>query len=151
MTGPSWRPRGLIRRWVVLRGRGGEHGGGGISLFMVLATVAVIVIVGLVVDGGAKAAGLDKASRLAAEAARSALQVANLAADEVPETAAEREVSRYLTSAGATSWTTRIDGSAVVVTVTLSEPTKLLSLMGFDAWTVTASSRADGLYGLNAQ
>jgi hypothetical protein len=136
----------LATRWRQLRHRGGEHGGGGgISLVMILAGFALIVCTGLVVDGGAKAAGLDRATRLATEAARSGLQVANLPSGQVPEVAATAEVDRYLASAGVTG-TTRIEGSQVIVTVTITGKTKLLSLMGVDSWTVTGTGRADGLY-----
>jgi Flp pilus assembly protein TadG len=139
---------GVARRWRRLTDRGREDGSGGMSLLLLIAAFALLVVVGLVVDGGAKAAGLDKATRLAAEAARSALQAANLATGNIPDTVAATEVDRYLTTAGATSWTTTLDGTAVIVTVTLTRPTKLLPLMGVNSWTVTATGRADGLYGL---
>jgi hypothetical protein len=152
-TGPvSAVVAGVRRRWRRLTDSGREDGsGGGMSLLLLIATFALLVVVGLVVDGGAKAAGLDKATRLAAEAARSGLQAANLATGTIPDTVAETEVDRYLTSAGATAWTTTLDGTAVIVTVTLTRPTKLLPLMGVDSWTVTATGRADGLYGLYSQ
>jgi hypothetical protein len=136
----------LTVRWRQLRDRGGESGGGGgMSLVLVLVTFALIVCTGLVVDGGAKAAGLDRATRLATEAARSGLQVANLPTGQVPEVAATEEVNRYLGLAGVTG-STRVEGSQVVVTVTLTGSTKLLSLMGVNSWTVTGTGRADGLY-----
>ena len=136
----------LMARWRRLRDRGGEHGGGGgISLVLVLVTFALIVCTGLVVDGGAKAAGLDRATRLATEAARSGLQVADLPTGQVPQVAATQEVNRYLGLVGVTG-STRIEGSQVVVTVTLTGATKLLSLMGVNSWTVAGTGRADGLY-----
>jgi hypothetical protein len=104
-----------------------------------------------VVDGGAKAAGLDEALRLAAEAARSAVAPANLDEGAVPADAATARVDSYLRQAGATSWSSGVDGDSVIVTVTISRPTKLLGIMQADSWTVTATGRADGLFGSYAE
>jgi Flp pilus assembly protein TadG len=136
-------------RWRRLLDGGAERGsGGGMSLMLVIASFAMLVIVGLVVDGGAKAAGLDQAARLAGEAARSALQAADLAPGQIPGPVASAAVDTYLTTDGtATAWSTRVNGNTVIVTVTITRPTTLLRLMLVDSWTVTVTGRADGIYG----
>lgn len=137
----------LARRWAHLRGRGPEDGsGGGMSMFLVIATFALIVITGLVVDGGAKATALDRATRIASEAARSGLQVAAVDSGDSRDTAVRREVDRYLRSADATSWTTDVGDNTVVVHVTLTGRTKMLSIMGIDEWSVTGTGSADSIY-----
>lgn len=136
----------LSRRWAHLRDRGPENGSGSMSLFLVIATFALIVITGLVVDGGAKASALDRATRLASEAARSGLQVASIDSGDNRDTAVRREVDRYLRSADATSWTTDVGDNTVVVQVTITGPTKMLSIVGVDQWSVTGTGSADSIY-----
>lgn len=137
----------LYSRWQALRARGGEAGsGGGVSLMLIIATFALIIVTGLVVDGGAQAAAADRASRLAAEAARSGLQVANLNdGGQLSDEVVNAEVDRYLTAAGV-SGTTRVNGTEVIVIVVITGDTQLLSLMGVDHFTATGTGTADGLY-----
>lgn len=136
----------LSRRWSRLRDRGTENGSGSMSLFLVIATFALIVITGLVVDGGAKATALDRATRIASEAARSGLQVASIDSGDNRDTAVRREVDRYLRSAAATSWTTDVGDNTVVVQVTITGSTKMLSIVGVDQWSVTGTGSADSIY-----
>jgi hypothetical protein len=139
--------RFLARRWAHLRARGGEDGsGGGMSLFLVICSIALIIVTGLVVDGGAKATALDRATRIASEAARSGLQVASVDSGEIRDVAVRREVDRYLASADATSWTTDVGDNTVVVQVTITRRTKMLSIIGIDQWTVTGTGSADAIY-----
>jgi len=63
------------RRWG--RIRGGEAGsGGGISLVMLIGAIGLLMVLGLVMDGSARARALDRADQLASEAARAGLQAA---------------------------------------------------------------------------
>ena len=76
MTAVTW----WRARWTRLRNRelGGESGeGGGISFLMLGAAVALLMVLGLVLDGSAKAHALDRANQLAYEAARAGLQTVN--------------------------------------------------------------------------
>lgn len=136
----------LRSRWAQLRDRGPESGSGSMSLFLLIATFALIVITGLVVDGGAKATALDRATRIAGEAARSGLQVASIDSGDNRDTAVRRQVDRYLRSADATSWTTDVGDNTVVVQVTITGPTKMLSIVGVDQWSVTGTGSADSVY-----
>ena len=119
----------LRDRWSDLRSRDGEDGsGGGMSLVLLLCAMALLVVLGLVVDGGTKAQSLDRANRIAMEAAGAAVQ-------------------NYLAAEGV-SGDTHVQDNRVDVTVSLSEPTKMLSMVGIDEITVTGDGYATAIYSL---
>ena len=70
------RSRGqLAARFRQIDWHGEEGSGGGMSLLMLGAAVALMMILGLIVDGGAKARALDHAGAIAAETARAAAAI----------------------------------------------------------------------------
>lgn len=118
---------------VVARGhrwREDRGSAGGLALIALLAVAALMVVLGLVVDGGAKAAAADRANRIAMEAARAGAQVLTQqgGVDEV--------VQQYLAAEGV-SGTVVVSADRVDVTVELTEPTKVLSLIGYSRIKVT--------------
>ena len=137
----------LHRRWTELRGRGGENGsGGGISLVMLIGAIGLLMVLGLVMDGSAKAHALDRANRLASEAARAGLQAVNPAGDRVDAAAVRNAVNQYLNAEGA-SGTAEVADRQVIVHVSITEPTKMLSMIGIDSMTVTGDGTANLVYG----
>ena len=144
MTATWWRTR-----WTRLRskGHGGESGeGGGIAMLMFGAAVALLMVLGLVLDGSAKAHALDRANQLAYEAARAGLQTLNPSAARVDVVAVDRAVDDYLAARGV-SGTAEVTDQQVIVGVTISEPTKMLSMVGIDSMTVTGHGTANLVYG----
>lgn len=138
-----------LARWVRLRNRerGGESGeGGGISFLMLGAAVALLMVLGLVLDGSAKAHALDRANQLAYEAARAGLQTVNPSSARVDLVAVDTAVDSYLAAHGV-SGTAAIADQQVVVEVTITEPTKMLSMVGIDSMTVTGHGTANLVYG----
>ena len=143
MTAATW----WRARWVRLRNRGGESGeGGGISFLMLGTAVALLMVLGLVLDGSAKAHALDRANELAYEAARAGLQTVNPSASTVDAAAVDTAVTTYLTAHGV-SGTAEVADQQVVVEVTITEPTKMLSMVGIDSMTVTGHGTANLVYG----
>ena len=143
-TVTRWRAR-----WVRLRNRelGGESGeGGGIAFLMLGTAVALLMVLGLVLDGSAKAHALDRANQLAYEAARAGLQTVNPSASRVDAVAVDTAVENYLAAQGV-SWTAAIADQQVIVEVTITEPTKMLSMVGIDSMTVTGHGTANLVYG----
>ena len=136
-------------RWARLRNRelGGESGeGGGIAFLMLGAAVALLMVLGLVLDGSAKAHALDRANQLAYEAARAGLQTVNPSASRVDAVAVDTAVEYYLAAHGV-SGTAAIADQQVIVEVTITEPTKMLSMVGIDSMTVTGHGTANLIYG----
>ena len=136
-------------RWARLRNRthAGESGeGGGISFVMLGTAVALLMVLGLVLDGSAKAHALDRANQLAYEAARAGLQAVNPAASRVDVAAVDAAVDSYLAAQGV-SGTAVIADQQVVVEVSITEPTKMLSMVGIDSMTVTGHGTANLVYG----
>lgn len=119
---------------------------GSVTLFALVAGMGLLLVAGLVVDGGAKIRGLQRADRIAAEAARTAGQVIDspAAIDGQPPTldaaAAAAAAQRYLAGRGVTGTVTRTGGRALAVTVTVHEPTVFLGLIGIRDFTVTGSA-----------
>ena len=145
MTAMTW----WRARWTRLRHRelGGEAGGGGgISFLMLGAAAALLMVLGLVLDGSAKAHALDRANQLAYEAARAGLQTVNPSASRVDVVAVDTAVDKYLAAHGVLG-TAAIADQQVIVEVTITEPTKMLSMVGIDSMTVTGHGTANLVYG----
>ena len=105
----------------------------------------LLMVLGLVLDGSAKAHALDRANQLAYEAARAGLQTVNPSAS-VDVVAVDAAVDKYLAAHGV-SGTAAIAYQQVIVEVTITEPTKMLSMVGIDSMTVTGHGTANLVYG----
>lgn len=123
-----------------------EHGR--VTAFVVVLTSGCLFFAGLVFDGGLALAAKTRAIAHAQEAARAGAQELDLATyratgmfrpDPGPAQAAAQ---RYLAAVGATGAVT-ITGNTVHVTVTATEPTQLLGLLGIGEITVTGHGQAE--------
>lgn len=126
------------------RCRGDE---GRLSLLAIVLALAVLVMIGLSVDGGGKLRALQRADRIAVEAARAAGQA--IAAPQaiqggekvVDPPAAVAVVESYLAAVGVTGTVALSeDRRQVTVTVTIIYRTVFLGLIGIN--TLTATRRA---------
>jgi hypothetical protein len=137
-------PSGHVDRDVRVNRRS-DTGSGGMSLMLLVASVALLMILGLIVDGGAKARALDHAGAIASEAARAAAATYRPGDAAINPADADRAAQDYLTAAGATG-TITVAGLDVEATATLQQPTVFLPLVGIDAFTVTGSGQAQVVY-----
>lgn len=110
---------------------------GSVTLFLSIAVLGLLVMAGLVVDGGAKVRAAQRADRVAAEAARAAGQAVDLTsvlagtAIKVDTRAALAAARAYLTASGVTgSAEVSADGRSIVVHTAASEHTVFLGLIG---------------------
>ena len=132
----------LIRLRRRLRGEGGQ--GGGVSLMVLTMIPALLIVLGLVIDGGAKAAALDRANRIAMEAARTGAQSISGPGD-ISAAAANSAAQAYLATEGVAG-TVTVSGDRVDVHVSFAEPTKVLSIVGIDEWAVEGDGFAQVIY-----
>lgn len=112
-----------------------ERGGGAFSVPMAIAMLAMILVLGLVIDGVRAAQGLARADAIAQEAARAGGQALDPAAlargvTAVDPDAATIAAQAYLTAAGATGEATVIAPDRIHVTATITRPTVVLGLLG---------------------
>lgn len=123
---------------------------GSVTVFLAVAAVGLLALVGLVVDGAAKVRAVQRADRIAAEAARAAGQAVDLtgvlAGDgiHVDRRAAVVAAEAYLDAAGAPG---RVDfapgGRSVTVTTTATASTVFLGLIGIEHFQVRGSAEVD--------
>ncbi|MCU0263288.1 MAG: pilus assembly protein TadG-related protein [Candidatus Nanopelagicales bacterium] len=120
---------------------------GAVTLFVAIAMVGLLALAGLVVDGGAKVRAVQRADRLAAEAARAAGQAIDLGAVlegsdvRVDRRAALVAAESHLRAAGVDGSVRVVDGGAgIVVSTTTSAPTVFLGLVGVPSFTVRGSA-----------
>ena len=129
-----------LRRWLWC-----EDGQGGVASLMILTMIpALLIVFGLVIDGGAKAAALDRANRIAMEAARTGAQSVSGPGD-ISAAAADSAAQAYL-AAEDVAGTVTVTGDRVDVHVSFAEPTKVLSIIGFDEWAVEGDGFAQVIY-----
>ena len=119
---------------------------GSVSLFLVVAVLAMLIAVGLVVDGGHKLRATQRADDAAAEAARAALQSVRPAdtirgrRPRIDQAAAVGAAQRYLAAAGVAG-SVSVTGDRVQVQTSSSFTPAFLSLIGLGSQSVTG--RAD--------
>jgi Flp pilus assembly protein TadG len=122
---------------------------GALSLMIVVLFVAFIALAGIVVDGGAKLDADENAYGLAQEAARAgATSVDTSTAYRsgsfvVNPEQAQEAASTYLTLAGQHDFSVRAVGRHEIwVSVTISEPTTFLAIIGIGRFTCTGTATA---------
>ncbi|WP_409497261.1 TadE/TadG family type IV pilus assembly protein [Amycolatopsis sp. cmx-11-12] len=142
----------LSRRPALRRLR--EDQSGRVTAFVVIIVTAVLLFAGLVLDGGLALAAKVRALGEAQEAARVGAQEIDLAAYRAKGTLrlepqqATAAARNYLAAAGHTG-TVSVAGNTVNVTVTVSQSTQLLPLIGIGSITVTASGQAQPQRGIS--
>jgi Flp pilus assembly protein TadG len=133
---------------------------GALSLMVVVLFCALILMAGIVVDGGAQLTAYENAEALAQEAARAgatsvdASSAYRSGAFVVDAQQAQAAVSAYLATAGNRDYRVSLNGvsfignSAIEVTVTVTEPTEFLSLIGVPTISCRRSATASLVTGV---
>lgn len=117
---------------------------GSVTVWTISATVACMLILGLVVDGGTMLRARSDAFALASSAARAGAQELDSSAavqglTVLDPAAAERAALEYLAAHGA-SGTVAITDETITVTVTSATSLQLLRLTGAETASFTATS-----------
>lgn len=120
-----------------MRHRPPDERGNALSVFIVLLVPVLIVMIGLVVDGGGRLAAERAAETVAADAARAAVDARTTGGEAQARAAAEQR----LRAAGVTGEVT-IDSGWVTVTSTVDHRTVFLSLIGVDELTGRGAASA---------
>lgn len=135
--------------------RRGAGDRGSVTIFFAVAVIALLLGLGLVVDGGAKVRGLQRADDLAAEAARAGGQAINTpaaitgASPYLDPGTAVRSAQAYLHANAVTGTVSIIDGGrAVRVDVTTGTDTVFLALIGIHTMTTTGTAQASLVRGV---
>lgn len=127
---------------------------GTVTVFVSIFVVALLLVAGLVIDGGHTLAARREASYLAESAARAGAQELDVVALRTSDgaaldiEAARRRAELYLATAGVPGnvW---VEGNTVHVEVTITRRLSLLSLAGIREATVTASGEAHSVRGID--
>ncbi|BBG20666.1 hypothetical protein RVR_P140 (plasmid) [Actinacidiphila reveromycinica] len=129
---------------------------GGIAVFTAIVTIALLGIIGLVIDGGGKMNATERADTIAMEAARAAGQALDPGAavtgtayrvDPQAATAAAQAFLRQAGESGRISISP--DGTTITVTIHATYATKFLPAAGIDSLPVTGHGSAKLLHGVN--
>jgi hypothetical protein len=127
---------------------------GQLTLFVVFATLALVILAGLVVDGGyvlaARRRAIDHANGAARTGAAALAPAAYRAGGEVvlDGDAAVAAAQEYLAAAGHVG-TVGVDGDRVSVHLRFAQPLSLLRLVGMDAVTVAGRGEARSVRGID--
>ena len=125
----------------------GDAESGMVTAFVVIFTLALLLMAGLVLDGGlalaTKVQAIDDA-QAAARAGAQAIDIPTYRASgqiTLDPAQAAADAERYLAAAGQVG-TVSVNGKQVTVTVTITEPTQILSLAGINHLTETGTGTA---------
>ena len=120
---------------------------GMVTAFVVIFTLALVLVAGLVLDGGlalaAKVQAIDDA-QAAARAGAQAIDIPTYRASgqiTLDPALATADAEHYLAVAGHTG-TVSVNGEQVTVTVTITQATQILDLAGIDHLTETGTGTA---------
>ena len=126
---------------------------GQLTLFMVFATVAMLVLAGLVVDGGyvlaARRRAIDEANGAARAAAEAlAPSVYRSSGDVVLEEAAAVAAAQDYLAAAGHSGTVLVEDDRVSVSLSFAQPMTVLRVFGIDDVTVSGRGQARSIRGI---
>lgn len=128
---------------------------GSVTVFFTVAAAGLLVMIGLIVDGGAKITLAQRADNLAAQAARAAGQAAQPAdvitggAASVDPARAVRAADAFLAANHATGTVTLDpDRHGLTINLTLSAPTVFLGLVGVRDMSATGTAHARLIRGI---
>lgn len=137
-----------------LPGRRSAADRGSITLMLVVLFVALIALAGIVIDGGAKLNQAENATAIAQEAARAGAGMVNQAnaystgSFTVDQAQAIAAAEHYLASAGYHGSVTPAGAQSIEVTVKVTGPTRVLSIIGIDSMSSTGSATASLVTGV---
>jgi Flp pilus assembly protein TadG len=115
---------------------------------------ALLAFTGLVVDAGTKLDNYETAATYAQEAARAGAgqvdqsEAYSSATFVVDQAQAISAAQAYLAGCGVSGTVTAVGNDAIRVTVTITTPTKILSIIGIDSVTSTSTASASLLSGV---
>jgi hypothetical protein len=121
---------------------------GSITLMLLVMFVAMLALAGIVIDGGAKLDQAENANAIAQEAARAGAGMVNQAkalatgSFTVDQAQALAAAQRYLARAGYHGTATADGPDAIRVTVVVTAPTHVLSIIGIDTMRSVGSATA---------
>jgi Flp pilus assembly protein TadG len=128
---------------------------GGLSLMIAILFVPLAALAGIVVDGSAKLEADQNAVAAAQEAARAGAATVDRSSAYssgsfvIDRQQALRAARSYLIAAGYGRYAVAVAGTgAIQVSVTISEPTRFLSLIGVDSFTCTGTATASLVTGV---
>ena len=130
-----------------------EPESGQLSAFFAILVVPLVLVVGLVADGGGVLAAHQRAISDAFEAARAGAQELDVSALRstgtvtVDPTAAREAALRYLSKLGETG-VVSVDGDAVRVTVSFRHPLAILSAVGVGPVAISGTATATATQGV---
>ena len=130
---------------------------GSFSLMLVILTVPLLALAGLVVDGGAKLSAAENAYSVAQEAARAgagmvnqtnAYTTGNFTIDQNQAVAAAQAYLASVASQGFSGLATPAGTDSIRVSVSVTQPTRILSLIGIDTISASGSATASLVTGV---
>lgn len=130
------------RGWRMVR----DQRGMSMSVFIAVSVLALLLVAGLVVDGGAQAVAARRAELVAAAAARAAADqtaAARLAGQRPEAAAAIAAAQRVLADSGGVTGEVRFVEGRVRVSTTAAVDTVFLGLIGIQRLTGRGSAEAD--------
>lgn len=145
----------MTRRTAQRRPVTAPRDSGQITVFVVVMTVALILVAGLVLDGGLTLATRERALDEAQQAARAGAQAVNLAIYRRNGTLvlnpgqAVADARRYLAATGYQG-SVQVTGNVVTVEVTATQRMQILDAAGLGAITVHATGSATPERGITA-
>jgi hypothetical protein len=128
---------------------------GQVTAFIVVMVGALMLVAGLVIDGGLGLAAEVRATDEAQSAARAGAQAIDLAAYRqsgsvtLDPTAASQAAESYLAATG-DSGHVAVAGDVITVTVRVVQPTQILGIVGLHTLTVSGTASATAVRGITA-
>lgn len=127
---------------------------GSLTLMLAVLMVVLIALSGLVIDGGRKLNQAENAYAIAQEAARAGAGIVDRSAAyrsgrfQVDESQAIAAARAYLANAGYHGWVSADGTDRIRVSVTVTQRTAVLSIIGIDSMTSTGTAVASLVTGV---